>query len=48
MNGSFTLVEKIQKEKGDTANIFVKDRDEFIRVTTNMKKRTTRWRLPRT
>ncbi|ACL63253.1 Cache 3/Cache 2 fusion domain-containing protein [Methylobacterium nodulans] len=38
MNGNFALVDEVQKEKGGTATIFVKDRDEFIRVATNVKK----------
>ncbi|MET4180693.1 hypothetical protein ABIB94_002793 [Bradyrhizobium sp. JR7.2] len=38
MNNNFTLVDQVQKEAGGTATIFVKNGDEFVRVTTNVKK----------
>src|SRR5262249_22556862 len=38
MNGNIALVDEAQKEKGGTATIFVKSGDEFVRVTTNIKK----------
>lgn len=38
MNNKFALVGEVQKEKGGTATIFVKSGDEFVRVTTNVKK----------
>jgi hypothetical protein len=38
MNNNFALVDEIQKEKGGTATIFVKSGDDFVRVTTNVKK----------
>jgi hypothetical protein len=38
MNNNFQLVDEVQKERGGTATIFVKSGDEFVRVTTNVKK----------
>jgi hypothetical protein len=38
MNNNFTLVDEIQKEVSGTATIFVKSGDEFVRVSTNVKK----------
>ena len=38
MNNHFTLVDEVQKEKGGTATIFVKNGEEFVRVATNVKK----------
>ena len=38
MNNNFALVDEVQKEAGGTATIFVKSGDEFVRVTTNVKK----------
>jgi cache 3/cache 2 fusion protein len=37
-NNDFTLVDEVVKEAGGTATIFVKSGDEFVRVTTNVKK----------
>jgi hypothetical protein len=38
INNNFVLVDEVQKEVGGTATIFVKSGDEFVRVTTNVKK----------
>jgi len=38
MNNNFALVDDVQKEKGGTATIFVKNGGEFVRVATNVKK----------
>jgi hypothetical protein len=38
MNNNFALVDEVQKEVGGTATIFVKNGDEFVRVSTNVKK----------
>jgi cache 3/cache 2 fusion protein len=38
MNNNFALVDEVQKEAGGTATIFVRSGDEFVRVTTNVKK----------
>ena len=38
MNNNFALVDEVQKEKGGTATLFVKSGDDFVRVTTNVKK----------
>jgi hypothetical protein len=38
MNNNFALVDEVQKEKGGTATIFVKNGDEFVRIATNVKK----------
>jgi hypothetical protein len=38
MNNTFALVDEVQKEKGGTATLFVKSGDDFVRVTTNVKK----------
>src|SRR5262249_17402078 len=38
MNNNFALVDEVQKEKGGTATIFVKNGKDFVRVATNVKK----------
>jgi hypothetical protein len=38
MNKNFALVDEVQKEVGGTATIFVKSRDDLVRVATNVKK----------
>ena len=38
MNNNFALVDEVQKEAGGTVTIFVRSGDEFVRVTTNVKK----------
>lgn len=38
MNNNFALVDEVQKEKGGTATIFVKNGEEFVRVATNVRK----------
>ena len=38
MNNNFVLVDEVQKEKGGTATIFVRQGEEFVRVATNVKK----------
>ncbi|OYD84988.1 Cache 3/Cache 2 fusion domain-containing protein [Azospirillum brasilense] len=38
MNNNFSLVDDVQKEKGGTSTIIVKNGDEYIRVATNVKK----------
>jgi hypothetical protein len=38
MNNNFSLVDEVQREKGGTATIFVKNGDDFVRVATNVKK----------
>lgn len=37
-NNDFSLVDDVVKEAGGTATIFVKSGDEFVRVSTNVKK----------
>ena len=37
-NNDFTLVDEVVKEAGGTATIFVKSGDEYVRVSTNVKK----------
>jgi len=36
MNDNFTVVDEIKTEKGCTATLFLKDGDNFLRVTTNV------------
>ena len=38
MNNSFDLVDEVVKQNGGTATLFVKSGDEFVRVSTNVKK----------
>src|SRR6266404_4028559 len=38
MNNNFDLVDEVVKEAQGTATIFVKNGDEYVRVTTNVKK----------
>jgi hypothetical protein len=38
MNGFFDIVDNITKESGLVATLFVKSDDDFVRVTTNVKK----------
>ena len=38
MNNNFILVDEVQKGVNGTATIFVKSGDEFVRVSTNVKK----------
>ena len=38
INNNFNLVDDVQKEKGGTATIFVKNGADFVRVATNVKK----------
>jgi hypothetical protein len=38
MNNNFDLVDEVVKEKGGTATIFAKSGDEYVRVSTNVKK----------
>jgi Cache 3/Cache 2 fusion domain len=38
MDNNFTIVDAVQTKKGGTATLFVKNGDEFVRVTTNVKK----------
>jgi hypothetical protein len=38
MNNNFDLVDNIAKQHGGTATIFVKAGDEYVRVSTNVKK----------
>lgn len=37
-NNNFDLVDEVVKENGGTATIFVKSGDEYVRVSTNVKK----------
>jgi hypothetical protein len=37
-NNNFDLVDEVVKEHGGTATIFVKSGDEYVRVSTNVKK----------
>ena len=37
MNNNFSLVDEVQREKGGTATIFVKNGDDFVRVATNVR-----------
>ena len=38
VNNNFTLVDAVVKEMGGTATLFVKSGDDFVRVSTNVKK----------
>lgn len=38
MNNNFELVDAVQKERGGTATIFVKDNSDYVRIATNVKK----------
>lgn len=38
INNNFDLVDEVVKENGGTATIFVKAGDEYVRVSTNVKK----------
>jgi hypothetical protein len=38
INGSFDVVDQVVAEEGGTATLFVKSGDEYIRVSTNVKK----------
>ena len=38
LNNNFALVDDVVKEHGGTATIFVKSGDEYVRVSTNVKK----------
>jgi len=38
MNNSFDVVDAVVKEHGGTATLFVKSGDEYVRVSTNVKK----------
>jgi hypothetical protein len=38
MNNFFDVVDEVVKENGGTATLFVKAGDEYVRVTTNVKK----------
>jgi hypothetical protein len=38
MNNDFDIVDKVVKQVGGTATIFVKSGDEYVRVATNVKK----------
>ena len=38
MNNNFDLVDEVVKENGGTATIFAKSGDEYVRVSTNVKK----------
>lgn len=38
MNNNFELVDAVQKERGGTATIFVKNGEEYVRIATNVKK----------
>ena len=38
MNKFFDVVDEVVKENGGTATLFVKAGDEYVRVTTNVKK----------
>ncbi len=38
INNNFELVDEVVKEAGGTATIFVKSGDEYVRVSTNVKK----------
>ena len=47
MNNNFDLVDSVAKEMGGTATFFVKHGENFVRVTTNVKKSlATRRRNP--
>ena len=37
-NGDFASVDEVKKEKGGTATLFVKSGEDFVRVSTNVKK----------
>ena len=36
INGNYDVVDEIKKKSGATATVFVKDGDEFVRVSTNV------------
>jgi len=38
VNNNFTVVDAVVKEMGGTATLFVKSGDDFVRVSTNVKK----------
>jgi hypothetical protein len=38
MNNNFELVDAVQKERGGTATIFVKNGPDYVRIATNVKK----------
>ena len=38
MNNSFDVVDEVVKENGGTATLFVKAGDDYVRITTNVKK----------
>jgi hypothetical protein len=38
MNGDFGIVDAVQKETGGPATLFVKSGDDFVRISTNVKK----------
>lgn len=38
MNNNFVVVDEVKKEHGGTATLFVKNGDDFVRVTTNVQK----------
>lgn len=38
INNNFALVDEVVKELGGTATIFVKSGDDFVRISTNVKK----------
>jgi hypothetical protein len=38
VNNSFDVVDEVVKENGGTATFFVKDGEDFVRVSTNVKK----------
>ena len=38
VNNNYTQVDEVKKKHGGTATIFVKDGEEFVRVTTNVLK----------
>jgi hypothetical protein len=38
INGNFAVVDELKNEMGGTATLFVKAKDEFVRVSTNVQK----------
>jgi hypothetical protein len=38
INGNFAVVDELKNEVGGTATLFVKAKDEFVRVSTNVQK----------
>ena len=38
MNNNFELVDAVQKERGGTATIFVRNGIDYVRIATNVKK----------